>query len=90
MSAIVDALLSELDEQALTRLASRLRPYLEPAADAASPLLTADEAAALLRCKRKRVYELGQRGALPVHRDGGRLLFHRDDIHNYLTGSDAS
>lgn len=84
MSAIVDALLSELDDQSLARLASRLRPYLEPTADSGAPLLTADETAALLRCKRKRVYELAQRGSLPTRRDGGRVLFHRDDVDAYL------
>ncbi len=85
MSAIVDALLSELDDQALARLAKRLAPYLEMGANAdTSPLLTADEAAGLLRCKRKRIYELHQRGDLPSRRDGGRLLFARVDLDTYL------
>lgn len=83
-SPIVDALLAEMDDQALARLAARLRPYLEPADAAASPLLTADEAAGLLRCARKRVYELVQRGDLLARRDGGRLLIHRDDLDAYL------
>jgi len=85
VSAIVDALLHELDDQALARLAARLAPYLDNAAGAdASPLLTATEAATLLRCNRKRIYELAQRGALPVHRDGGRLLIRRTDLHAYI------
>ena len=84
MSAIVDALLHELDDVALRRLAERLAPYLEATGQAAPELLTPTEAAVLLRCARKRVYELAQRGALPVHRDGGRLLIRRTDLHAYI------
>ncbi len=84
MSAIVDALLSDLDDQALARLAKRLAPYLDETSADQPALLTADETAVLLRCKRKRVYELAQRGALPARRDGGRLLFARVDLDAYL------
>jgi len=87
MSAIVDALLHELDDVALRRLAQRLQPYLADAGAQAPELLTPDEAAALLRCRRKRVYELAERGALPVRRDGGRLLIARADLHAYLEGT---
>ncbi len=84
MSAVIDALLAELDDQPIRRLADRLRPYLETSTDQPSGLITAAEAAAVLRCKPKRLYELAQRRALPVRRDGGRLLFHRDDLDAYL------
>lgn len=87
-SAIVDALLSELDEQALARLAKRLAPYLETSTDQPA-LLTPAEAASILRCNRKRVYEIVERGALPAQRDGARLLIHRDDLNAYLTSAAA-
>ena len=88
-SAIVDALLHELDDQALARLAARLAPYLADAGPAAPELLTPTEAAALLRCAKKRVYELAERGALPVRRDGRRLLFRRTDLDAYVRGDSA-
>ena len=84
MSAMVDALLAELDDQALARLARRLTPYLDATARERSPLLTADEAATVLRCRRRRIYELTARGALPSRRDGGRLLIHRNDLDAYV------
>ena len=87
MSALADALLHELDDVALRRLAERLAPYLEAAGPAAPELLTPAEAAVLLRCATKRLYELAERGALPVRRDGRRLLFHRTDLDAYIKGT---
>lgn len=83
-SPLLDVLLAELDEQQLRRLAVRLAPYLAEAGPAPHELLTADEAAVLLRCKRKRLYELVQRGSLPAQRDGARLLIRRADLDDYL------
>ncbi|MCW3038841.1 MAG: hypothetical protein JWM31_746 [Solirubrobacterales bacterium] len=86
-SPIVDALLSELDEVARRRLADMLAPYLEHDAPT-SPLLTADEAAAYLRCDRRRVWDLVRTKAVPARRDGRRVLLHRDDLDAYLTTRD--
>ena len=48
-------------------------------------LLTADEAAALLRTTRKAVYAMAERAALPgAVRIGRRLLVHRDDLLRWL------
>jgi excisionase family DNA binding protein len=48
-------------------------------------LLTADEAAALLRTTRKAIYARAERGLLPgVLRDGRRLLVRRDDLLSWL------
>ncbi|UTI62229.1 helix-turn-helix domain-containing protein [Paraconexibacter antarcticus] len=86
-AAIVDAFLSSLDDEALDRLATLLAPRLKPEGEPTSPWLTPDEAAARLRCARKRVYELVAADRLPSHRDGRRLLFHRDELDAYLTGA---
>lgn len=48
-------------------------------------LLTADEAAALLRTSRKAIYARAERGLLPgVVRDGRRLLVRRDELLRFL------
>jgi excisionase family DNA binding protein len=54
-------------------------------ATTASPLLTADEVAALLRTTRKAVYDRVARGAMPgVVRMGRRVLFRRDEVYAAL------
>ena len=85
MSALVHALVAELmalpDEQ-LAPLAERLAPllHLEAPGPAPSPYLTADEAAALLRCRRRRIYELVGDGRLTRRGDGRRLLVSREEV----------
>ena len=55
------------------------------------PLLTVDEAAALLRTTRKAIYARAERGQLPgVLRDGRRLLIVRDVLLQYLEKRAAS
>lgn len=44
------------------------------------PLLTADDAAALLRVRRSTVYELARNRRLPHVRVGRRILFVRSDL----------
>lgn len=85
-SPIVDAFLAELDDVARRRLAELLAPYLERD-EPTSPLLTADEAAAYLRCDRRRVWDLVRTDALPARRDGRRVLLNRDDLDTYLKGA---
>jgi excisionase family DNA binding protein len=73
----------ELVEQIAQRAAELLAEQL-PAAPA-SPYMTPGEAAEYLRCTgRQRIYDLVHQGALVPHRDGSRLLFHRDALDAYL------
>jgi excisionase family DNA binding protein len=52
---------------------------------AAPALLTAEEAAALLRTSRKAIYAMAERHQLPgVTRIGRRLLVRRDDLLSWL------
>lgn len=49
-----------------------------------SPLLTAGEAAELLRCDRRRVYRMAEDGRLERVKDGGRLLVTRASVEAHL------
>ena len=90
MSAIIDALLAELDDQALDRLAALLAPRLADRlgqARSTSPWLNAQLAAEHIACGRDRLYDLVQLGKLEPRRDGRRLLFRRCDLDAYLEDS---
>jgi excisionase family DNA binding protein len=51
------------------------------------PLLTADEAAALLRVRRSTVYELARNRRLPHVKVGRRLLFVRSDLAAWVVAN---
>jgi excisionase family DNA binding protein len=55
--------------------------------DPAEPYLDVDGAAEYLACKPHRIYDLCRQG-LPVHKDGSRSLFRREDLDRWLTRSD--
>jgi excisionase family DNA binding protein len=54
-----------------------------------SPWLDVNEAADYLRCKPKRVYDLVSQSRVPAHKDGSRLLLHRDELDAYLRAADT-
>jgi hypothetical protein len=68
--SLAQALLAELDDQALDRLAELLGPRLASrTTTTTSRWLNVDEAADHLRCSRQRIYDLTQRrGAHPTAR----------------------
>lgn len=80
--ALLDALVERLAGRVAELVADRL-----PATPAASPWLNVDEAAEYLRCTRKRIYDLVSQSRLPVHRDGSRLLFRREELDEYVMAS---
>lgn len=86
MSAIVDALLAELDDQALDQLAERLAPRLaRRLGSAPAPSwLNTKQTAEYLAAPVSRVHDLVALGLLEPRRDGRRLLFKRTDLDNYL------
>lgn len=69
----------ELSPQALELLRGALADEVAPHART-SPFVTPDEAAELLRCRRRRIYELVGDGRLKRHGDGRRLLLRRDEV----------
>jgi excisionase family DNA binding protein len=79
LDAALDALVPDLAERVADTLADRLA-----SPSTRSPWFTAEEAADYLRCKPKRIYDLVSQSRLPTHRDGSRLLFHRDELDAYL------
>ncbi|MDP9399379.1 MAG: helix-turn-helix domain-containing protein [Actinomycetota bacterium] len=76
----------ELPEGALEMLAAAVAQRLLNQDDAgtASPWLTAQEAAEYLRCPISRIRKLSMLGAIPKHREGGRVLFHRKDLDEFV------
>jgi len=87
-SAVVSALLADLDDAALAELADRLAPLLADRIGSASPWLNVEDTARYLACDRGRVYDLVQLRKLDPRRDGRRLLFRRADLDAYLEASD--
>ena len=57
-----------------------------PANSPAPDLMTPREAAAYLRCARRRIYDLVSAGRLPRLREGGRLLVRRADLDRLVEG----
>jgi excisionase family DNA binding protein len=48
------------------------------------PWMTTLEAASYLRLSPEALRARARRGTIPVHRDGQRFLFHRDELDSYL------
>jgi excisionase family DNA binding protein len=78
VSALIDALLAELDDHALATLADKLAPWLVDQLGDPRPddgwLRGADAIARYLGCPRSRVYALTSAGRIPIHRDGSNLV----------------
>ena len=58
-----------------------------PPAGLSEPLLTADDAATLLRVRRSTVYELARTRRLPHVRVGRRILFVRSDLAAWVVAN---
>jgi excisionase family DNA binding protein len=89
MSAIVDALLAELDDEALDALAERLAPRLAARIGQGAPpncWLDVDAAAEYLACPKSRLYALTSARRIPHHKDGSRTLFRRDELDEWVRG----
>lgn len=54
-----------------------------------SPWLTAAEAADYLRCGIQRIRKLTMLGELHCHRDGRRVLYHREDLDKFVLAGGA-
>jgi excisionase family DNA binding protein len=87
VSMVLD--LDELVERVAVRVAELLVDRMPAPADS-SPWLNVEEAAEYMRCKPKRVYDLVSQRRLRAHRDGSRLLLHRDDLDAYLLEGDGA
>lgn len=86
VAAALSAELVALPDEALAVLAERLAPLLPARAAETSSFLTPDEAAEVLRCGRRRVYDLVGDGRLVRYGDGRRLLVRRADVLRLASG----
>lgn len=86
MTDLAAALIDQLDDQALDRLAELLAPRLAARQPAASGWLDTKGAAEHLSCSVDRVHDLVQLRTLTPCRDGRRLLFRREDLDAYVQG----
>jgi len=80
---LTDELVKELAERVADLLADR-----HPAPADAGYLDVAG-AADFLACPPSRVYALTSAARIPVHRDGSRLLFDRDELREYVNNGGA-
>jgi excisionase family DNA binding protein len=84
---VIDGLTLRLDaeqfEALVSAVADRVLEQVGSASDR-SPWLTATEAAEYLRWPLKRIYNLTAAGAIPHRKHEGRVLFHRDELDNWL------
>jgi excisionase family DNA binding protein len=79
---VPDDILETIAERAAAILLERQRAE----AEAPPRLLTVPEAAAFLRAKPQRVYDLLSDGRLTRHKDGRRVLVDRQELERYLAG----
>lgn len=73
-----------LDDDGVERLAAAIARRLQSAADPVSPWLTADQAAQYIGAPISRIRQLTMGDEIPVHRDGRRVLYHRDELDRWL------
>ncbi len=81
-ASALDLLLDEIVERVSERVARRLEAQSARPHD--SDLLSVPEAAAVLRCKPQRVYDLRSAGRLPRTVEGGRAVVRRSDIEQLV------
>lgn len=81
----------ELPDELLERLAERVADLLEQRGTPAEAdgYLDVAAAAAYLACPKSRLYALVSADRIPVHRDGSRLLFDRQELRQYVNEGGA-
>lgn len=93
MSAIIDAFLNELDDQALVTLADRLAPLLASRLGKSTNgdgwLRGADAIAEHIGAPRSRVYALVSARRIPVERDGSALIARKSELDAWLRNGGA-
>jgi hypothetical protein len=86
VSALTDALLRELDDEDLDRLAERLAPRLENRLTPTRWIRGAKQIGQYIDAPRSRVYGLMVEGAIPAYHDGAHLVAHKDELDRWLKG----
>jgi excisionase family DNA binding protein len=83
-TAAFENLVEAIADQVATRLAAELQQLLSTAASEASPWLNIDSAADYLDLPKARLYKLTAQGAIPHYKQEGRLLFHRQELDDWV------
>jgi len=79
-------LIVRLTDDQLAEIAEHAAALVSFTTPALSPWLNVADAAERMRCGKDRIYDLIALGKLRPHRDGRRVLLHRDDIDAYVEG----
>jgi excisionase family DNA binding protein len=74
----------EIPPELVETIALRAAELVESRVEEVGPWLAAPEAAEYLRCPPSRIYRLSSLGRIPVHRDGSRLLFNRNELDAWV------
>jgi excisionase family DNA binding protein len=69
-----------LTDQQLAEIAEQAAALVSTGPQEGTPWLNVTDAAERLRCNKDRIYDLIALGKLHPHRDGRRVLLHRDDL----------
>lgn len=77
------------DPSDVEALATRVAELLGPLGEQRDEWLDVKGAAEHLKCKPQRVYDLSSAGRIPVHREGGRLLFSRSELDQWVRDGGA-
>ena len=78
-----------LPSEAVDAIARRVAQLLAEQNATRSPWMTAEQAAEYIAAPVSRVRKLTMTGELPHHRDGRRVLYHRDDLDAYVRAGGA-
>ncbi|HEU4973586.1 MAG TPA: excisionase family DNA-binding protein [Baekduia sp.] len=73
-----------LPPEALDAIAARVADLLGERAAAGSPWMSAEQAADYIAAPVSRIRKLTMTGELPHHRDGRRVLYHRDELDRFV------
>jgi hypothetical protein len=84
MSALAEAILRELDDQALDALADRLLPRIFARQPDDGWLRGGEKIAAYIDAPVSRVYSLSSAGRIPVEHDGSNLVARRSELDAWV------
>jgi excisionase family DNA binding protein len=79
----------ELPETLIEQVALRAVELIREQAPDSEEWMTSDETADYLKCGRGRIHNLVSEGRIPVHREGGRLLFLKSELDAWIKSGRA-
>lgn len=74
----------EIPPEVVEAIALRAAQLVDSRVEEVGPWLTAPEAAEYLRCPLSRIYHFTSLERIPVHREGSRLLFNRNELDSWV------